>query len=263
MTLATLFDFPWEERRKLARWSDIATASAASAPRLFASGDWRAQRYQELLECGEYFTRLSNERAKAPPRDDLISMLAHSDATRDMDPMEYLGNLCLLIVAGNDTTRNSISGSVLALCQNPDQDRILREDPRNMIPAMVAETIRWQTPLAYMRRRATRDTKLRGKTIRAGEKVAMWYISGNRDGEVIPRPDDYWISRPRVRQHLSFGHGIHRCLGSSLAELQLTIIWEEIIARFPRIELADPPQRVASSFVHGYEHLPVMLPSRN
>ena len=260
--LAILFDVPPEDRRKLIRWSDIATASAASAPRLFASADWRAQRYRELLECGEYFSRFWNMR-KAAPGPDMISLLAHGEATRNMTPMEYLGNLSLLIVAANDTARNSISGSVLALHQNPGQDRGLRDNPRKMLPAMVAETIRWQTPLSYMRRRATRDVKLRGKTIRAGDKLAMWYISGNRDGDVITRPDDYWIARPRVRQHLSFGHGIHRCLGSSLAEMQLSILWEEIIRRFSRIEVTGPPRRVASSFVHGYEHLPVVIPARN
>ncbi len=263
MTLATLFDFPWQDRRKLTRWSDVATASAASASRLFAPGDWRAHRYRELAECLDYFTHLWNERANAPPRPDLISMLAHSDATRNMERMEYLGNLSLLIVAGNDTTRNSITASVLALSQNPDQDRRLRDDPAKMIPHMIAETIRWQTPLAYMRRRATRNIAFAGRTIREGDKIAMWYVSGNRDEDAIERPNDYWIGRPRVRQHLSFGSGIHRCLGSSLAELQLKIIWEEILARFPRIEVTGPPRRVASTFVRGYEHLPVVIPHRN
>jgi cytochrome P450 len=263
MTLATLFDFPWPDRRKLTRWSDVATASAASASRFFGPGDWRAHRYQELTECLDYFTRLWNERANAPPRPDLISMLAHSDATQNMERMEYLGNLSLLIVAGNDTTRNSITASVLALHQNPDQDRMLRADPVKMIPHMIAETIRWQTPLAYMRRRATRNIAFAGKTIREGDKIAMWYVSGNRDEDAIERPNDYWIGRPRVRQHLSVGSGIHRCLGSSLAELQLKIIWEEILARFPRIEVVGPPRRVASAFVRGYEHLPVVIPRRN
>ena len=128
---------------------------------------------------------------------------------------------------------------------------------------MVSETIRWQTPLAYMRRTALEDFELHGKTIKAGEKIAMWYVSGNRDEEVIERPNDYWIDRPRVRQHLSFGFGIHRCVGNRLAELQLKIIWEEILKRFPRIDVVGPPKRVYSSFVHGYEHLPVVIPTRN
>jgi cytochrome P450 len=259
MTLATLFDFPWEDRRKLTRWSDVATAPPDS--HLFEPGRGVEQRREELFECVGYFTRLWNERVNAPPKPDLISMLAHGEATRNMDRMEYLGNLVLLIVGGNDTTRNTITGSVLALSQNPEQERLLRADPA-LIPSMVSETIRWQTPLAYMRRTATRDVEIGGKTIRAGDKVAMWYVSGNRDERVIERPNDYWIERPRVRQHLSFGFGIHRCVGNRLAELQLKIIWEEILKRFPRIEVTGQPTYVYSSFVKGYEHLPVVIPER-
>jgi cytochrome P450 len=263
MTLATLFDFPWEDRRKLTRWSDVATAAPDSG--LFDSTDpeqANQQRRMELFECVDYFTRLWNERINAPPRPDLISMLAHGEATRNMDRMEYLGNLILLIVGGNDTTRNTISGSVLALHQNPDQEKKLRENP-DLIPSMVSETIRWQTPLAYMRRTATRDVEMHGKTIRKGDKVAMWYVSGNRDEEVIDRPNEYIIDRPRVRHHMSFGFGIHRCVGNRLAELQLKIIWEEILRRFPKIEVIGPPRRVYSSFVKGYERLPVVIPTRN
>ena len=263
MTLATLFDFPWEDRRKLTRWSDVATAAPNSG--LFSSNDpevAKAEGRAELFECVDYFMRLWNERVNAPPQPDLISMLAHGEATRNMDRMEYLGNLILLIVGGNDTTRNSITGSILALSQNPDQEALLRAD-HSMIPAMVSETIRWQTPLAYMRRTALQDVELGGKTIKKGDKVAMWYVSGNRDEEVIERPNDFWIERPRVRQHLSFGFGIHRCVGNRLAELQLKIIWEEILARFPKIEVMGPPRRVPSSFVKGYEYLPVIIPTRN
>ncbi len=263
MTLATLFDFPWEDRRKLTRWSDVATGAPDSG--LFESTDpelAEQQRRTELFECVEYFTRLWNERVNAPPQPDLISMLAHGESTRNMDRMEYLGNLILLIVGGNDTTRNSITGSVLALSQNPDQEKLLRAD-HSLIPSMVSETIRWQTPLAYMRRTALKDVELGGKTIKKGDKVAMWYVSGNRDEEVIERPNDYWIDRPRVRQHLSFGFGIHRCVGNRLGELQLKIIWEEILKRFPKIEVVGPPRRVPSSFVKGYEYLPVIIPARN
>ena len=262
MTLATLFDFPWEDRRRLTRWSDVATAAPDSG--VFSSPDpeiAEAERRAELYECVDYFMRLWNDRVNAPPAADLISMLAHGEATRDMDRMEYLGNLLLLIVGGNDTTRNTITGSVLALHENPDQDALLRANP-DLIPCMVSETIRWQTPLAYMRRRATRDFELGGKTIREGDKVVMWYVSGNRDEGVLERPDDFWIERPRVRQHLSFGFGIHRCVGNRLAELQLKIIWEEILKRFPKIEVVGPPRRVYSCFVKGYETLPVLIPTR-
>jgi cytochrome P450 len=257
--LATLFDFPWEDRRKLTRWSDIATAGPESP--LFVTDDPETERKTELFECVDYFTRLWNERVNAEPKGDLISMLAHGEATRNMDRMEYLGNLILLIVGGNDTTRNTMSGSVLAMHQNPQQLAKLHAD-HSLIPSMVAETIRWQTPLSHMRRTATHDVELGGKTIRKGEKVIMWYASGNRDEAVIENPNAYIIDRPRPRQHLSFGFGIHRCVGNRLAELQLTILWEEILARFPEIQVVDEPRRVPSSFVRGYERMNVMIPRR-
>lgn len=253
MTLATLFDFPWDDRRKLTRWSDVATANEESG--IIESQE---QRRAELYECLEYFTRLWNERVNAPPKGDLISMLAHGESTRNMDPMEYLGNLVLLIVGGNDTTRNTITGSVLALNQNPKEYDKLRAN-RALIPSMVSETIRWQTPLAHMRRNAKRDIELGGKKIKKGDKVVMWYVSGNRDETVIPDADSYIIDRPNVRHHLSFGYGIHRCVGNRLAELQLKIIWEEILKRFSFIEVVGEPKRVRSSFVKGYETLPVKI----
>jgi cytochrome P450 len=260
--LATLFDFPWEERRKLTRWSDVATAGPDSG--LFSSNDpeiAEQERKMELFECVDYFTRLWNERVNAPPKGDLISMLAHGEATRNMDRMEYLGNLILLIVGGNDTTRNTMTGSIVALNQFPDQYQKLRENPE-LIPSMVSETIRWQTPLAHMRRTVTQDTELGGKQLKKGDKVIMWYVSGNRDDEVIENPNAYIIDRERPRQHLSFGFGIHRCVGNRLAELQLKILWEEILKRFPAIQVTGEPKRVLSSFVKGYEHLSVVIPSR-
>jgi len=165
-----------------------------------------------------------------------------------------------LIVGGNDTTRNSISGSIVALNQNPDQYQKLRDHPE-LIPSMVSETIRWQTPLAHMRRTALADFEFRGKQIKAGDKVIMWYVSGNRDEEVIENPNAYIIDRERPRQHLSFGFGIHRCVGNRLAEMQLRVIWEEILQRFPRIDVMGEPTRVYSSFVKGYEYLPVRIPA--
>ena len=258
--LATLFDFPFAERRKLTRWSDVATA----APMPGGLIETEEERRAELLECAEYFIGLWNERVNArEPGNDLISMLAHGESTRNMDKMEYLGNLILLIVGGNDTTRNSISGGLLALNQFPDQYAKLQADP-SVIPNMVAEIIRWQTPLAYMRRTALQDVELGGKTIRKGDKVAMWYVSGNRDETVIENPNELVIDRDRARQHLSFGFGIHRCVGNRLAEMQLRITWEEILKRWPdqRIEVLQEPRRVHSSFVKGYEELMVALPKR-
>jgi cytochrome P450 len=251
--LATLFDFPWEDRRKLTRWSDVATAVPGTG-----IVDTEEAKRAELLECVNYFLRLWNERVNAAPGNDLISMLAHGEATRHMDQMEYLGNLILLIVGGNDTTRNSLSGGVLALNESPGEYEKLRNNA-DLIVTMVPEIIRWQTPLAYMRRTALCDTEFGGKKIRQGDKVAMWYVSGNRDPEAIDNPDAFIIDRARPRQHLSFGFGIHRCVGNRLAEMQLRIVWEEILKRFSMVEVVGEPERVFSSFVKGYSDLPVRL----
>ena len=251
--LATLFDFPFEDRYKLTRWSDVATAAPGAG-----IVESMQQRRDELMECLAYFTRLWNERVNAPPGNDLISMLAHGAETRHMEPMEFLGNLILLIVGGNDTTRNSISGGVLALNQNPKEYQKLRDNPV-LIAKMVPEIIRWQTPLAYMRRTAAVDTELAGKQIKAGDKVLMWYVSGNRDEAVIDNPNDFIIDRPNARHHLSFGFGIHRCMGNRLAEMQLRVLWEEIMKRFRMIEVVGEPVRTLSSFVKGYTELPVQV----
>ena len=253
--LATLFDFPFEERRKLTRWSDVATASPDSG--IIDSED---QRREELIQCLTEFTELFRQRQQTPGDNDLITMLAHGESTKDLldRPLEYLGNLILLIVGGNDTTRNSISGGVLALNQFPSEYQKLKDNP-SLIPNMVPEIIRWQTPLAHMRRRALVDTELGGQKIKAGDKVVMWYVSGNRDDEVIESPNDFIIDRPKARQHLSFGFGIHRCMGNRLGEMQLRIIWEEILKRFEHIEVTGEPTRSYSTFVKGYTHLPVIL----
>jgi len=252
--LAVLFDFPWEERRKLTRWSDIAT----TIPGPGGLVETEDARQAELMECASYFARLWKERIDQPPKSDLLSMMAHGEATRDIDPKNFLGNLILLIVGGNDTTRNTMSGSIYVLSKYPDQYRKLRDNPA-LIDSFVPEVIRWQTPLAHMRRTALEDLEFRGKRIRKGDKVVMWYVSGNRDEDAIDRPYDFIIDRTRPRQHLSFGFGIHRCVGLRLAELQLKIIWEEILRRFDNIEVVGEPRRVYSSFVKGYETLPVRI----
>ena len=254
--LATLFDFPQDERRKLTRWSDVSTAIPGSG-----IIDSEQQRQTELLECLTRFTALWNERVNAQPTGDLISLMAHAEATRHQTPMEYLGNLVLLIVGGNDTTRNSITGGLLALNTFPDQYTKLLANP-GLVPNMVPEIIRWQTPLAHMRRTATRDVTFGGQDIRQGDRVVMWYVSGNRDEDAIERPNAFDIERARPRKHLSFGFGIHRCLGERLAELQLRVMWEEILARFGRIEVVEEPKRVYSSFVKGYERMLVRVSGR-
>ncbi len=253
MMLATLFDFPFADRRKLTRWSDVATGR--SNPDIVTSEEqWRG----ELMECLGYFTGLWNERVNAEPRGDLISMLAHGEHTRNMTPQEYLGNLILLIVGGNDTTRNSMTGGVYAMNKWPENWEKLKANPE-LVPSAVSEIIRWQTPLAHMRRTALEDFELNGKTIRKGEKVLMWYASGNRDETQYTNADKLWIERPMVRRHLSFGFGIHRCVGNRLAELQLQVLWEEILKRFDKIEVLEEPERVPSAFVKGYTKMMVKV----
>ncbi|HEY5106740.1 MAG TPA: cytochrome P450 [Caulobacteraceae bacterium] len=256
MTLATLFGFPFEERRKLTMWSDTMTTAPGHGP-------WNTyeERRNLLADCRAYFVRLWKERVNAEPAGDLISMLAHGPDTRNFSMDQYFSNVTLLIIGGNDTTRNTISGSIFALNRNPDQYAKLRANPE-LIPSMVSETIRWQTPLAHMARVATQDFEFRGKTIRKGDRVVMWYVSGNRDEEVIADPYAYIIDRERPRTHLGFGFGIHRCVGNRLAELQLTVIWEEIIKRFPEIRLLEEPQRSYSIFIKGYEQMQVLIPTR-
>jgi cytochrome P450 len=256
--LATLFDFPWEDRHLLTYWSDVATVDFKSGGPI----DTQEKRMAELGKCLAYFTKLWNERVNKDPGSDLISMLAHNPATRNMPPIEYLGNLILLIVGGNDTTRNSITGGLNFLNQNPGEYQKLRENPA-IIPNMVSEIIRYQTPLSHMRRNATMDTELGGKQIKKGDKVIMWYLSGNRDEEAIENANSFIIDRPKARQHLAFGFGIHRCVGNRLAEMQLKIMWEEILKRYSQIDVIGEPKLVFSNFVHGYSSLPVIIEGRN
>jgi cytochrome P450 len=251
--LATLFDIPQEDRLKLIHWSD--TVQQLGDPELFETPE---EGFQVLFECLAYFTEYYEARKKEEPKFDLISMMAHNPSTNNMSPQELLGNIILLIVGGNDTTRNSISGGVLALNKNPDQYEKLLQNP-GLIPKMVPEIIRWQTPLAHMARTATQDTELRGKQIKKGDRVVMWYISGNRDEDYIENADQFIIDRPNPRAHTAFGYGIHRCVGNRLAEMQLRVMWEEINKRFGKVEVTGEPELVMSNFVHGIKDLPVTL----
>ncbi|MGE0769759.1 MAG: cytochrome P450 [Hyphomicrobiaceae bacterium] len=255
MMLATLFDFPFHERRKLTYWSDVAICNVNSPDAPVRSED---ERFAELVRMAEAFKGLWAERAAQGPKLDLISMMAHGPSTKDMPQMEFIGNLALLIVGGNDTTRNSMSGGLLALAQNPGEWAKLRADPA-LVPSLVAETIRYQTPVIHMRRTATRDTELAGQSIRSGDKVVMWYVSGNRDERTIDQPDAFIVDRARPRQHLSYGAGIHRCVGDRLADLQLRILWEEILKRDLDIEVVGPPVRLYSNFIRGIRELPVRI----
>lgn len=254
--LATLFDFPYEDRRKLVYWSDITT----NVPQVTGIEIDMEERQAGLQECALTFYQLWQERAAAEPKFDLISMLAHGESTKDLisDPMKLLGNIILLIVGGNDTTRNSISGGVIALNEYPDEYQKLRDDVV-LIPNMVSEMIRWQTPVIHMRRTALKDFDLNGKDIKKGDKVIMWYLSGNRDESVFPDADRLIIDRENARQHVSFGFGVHRCMGNRLAEMQLRVLWEEIQNRFRKVEIVGEIKRLPNNFIRGISDVPVVL----
>ena len=253
MMLATLFDFPFEDRHKLTRWSDVTTAEADSP--IVGSQE---QRISELMECLAYFKRLKQERKDGPANFDLVTMLAQDSVTADQPDTHFLGNLMLLIVGGNDTTRNTMSASINAFHKFPEQLDILKARPE-LLDNMISEVVRWQTPLSHMRRTAMVDTHIGDQRIKKGDKVVMWYYSGNRDESVFDNSDELDITRQNSRNSLSFGFGLHRCLGMRLAEMQMRVLWQEILKRWQRIEIVGEVKRVESNFVNGYSKMPVRI----
>ncbi len=249
--LAILFDFPWEDRHMLTFWSDWAGDTE-----LVLARDLDLQRREILHEMAAYFQMLWAKKAQEEPGPDLISMMIHSDAMNQMEPLEFMGNLVLLIVGGNDTTRNTMSGIIHSLDRFPDQRELFETQP-DLIPNAVQEMIRFQTPLAHMRRTATQDTELFGERIAKGDKMVLWYLSANRDTDVFSEPDRLDIARDNARRHLAFGYGIHRCVGARLAELQLRILLEEMHARRMRVRVTGDVERVRANFVHGFRKMDV------
>jgi cytochrome P450 len=255
MMLATLFDYPPEGRRALIRWSEIAICDINAPDAPVRSEE---ERFAELVKFAEHMNGLWEERARRPPSFDIISILAHSERMSRMSLRERMGILILFLVGGNDTTRNSMSGGVWGLSRFPEELAKVRAD-RRLVPGLVPEIIRWQTPVIHMRRTALADAEIGGKTIKKGDKVVVWYISGNRDEEAISDPNRLIADRPRPREHVAFGFGIHRCLGNRLAELQLRILWEEILKRELEIEVLDKPVYAYSNFLRSIRSLPVRL----
>jgi cytochrome P450 len=258
MTLATLFDYPQEKRRQLTRWSDVITTPAGPG----MPTETQEEHDQEVRDFYVTMSELVKHRRSDEPRMDFMSLMAHSPHSTNFTEAELFGDSVVLLVGGNDTTRNTITGSVYLLAKNPEENAKLRANPK-LIPSMVSETIRYQTPLTHMARRTTRDVEIKGKVIPKGDRVVMWYVSGNRDEAKVADADSYVIDRKNPRQHLSFGFGIHRCLGNKLAELQLRIIWEEMLARFPEITVVGEPSRSRHHFIKGYESMTVVIPRRN
>ncbi len=251
--LAKLFDFPWEDRHNLTRWSDVL-----GDVEIFETLEGRQFRLQNAFEMGAAFKQLWDRKAAGPPSNDLISVMLNSDAMSHMSEGEFMGNLILLIVGGNDTTRNSMSAYAYGLAQFPEEQAKLEADP-SLIPNAVSEILRWQTPLAHMRRTCMEDTEIDGQLIKKGDKLALWYLSANRDESVFPDGDKIIVDRENARRHLSFGYGIHRCVGARVAELQLHTLLEEMAKRRLRVKVLAEPERVHACFVHGYRKLMVEL----
>jgi cytochrome P450 len=251
--IAIMFDFPWDQRRDLKLWSDMASDVSPDLT------DEKQQMFQaEMGRMLERFDALLEAKRAQPPSDDLLSRMIHSEAMGNLTPIERIANLALLVVAGNDTTRNSMSGFIDAINLYPEQLEKLRADP-SLIPNATQEIIRWQSPVTHMRRTTLADIKLGDQQLKKGDKVVMWYISANRDESVFADADQFDVTRDNARRHIGFGHGVHRCVGARLAETQLSIFIEEILKRNIKIEQVGTPSRMASPFLHGFTEMPVRI----
>ena len=257
MTLATLFNYPQERRRELTFWSDVMTATPGPGE-VVETAEEANQARQNFYAT---IAKMYQERGAAEPGQDFMSLMAHSPQSKDFTLPEVLGDSIILLVGGNDTTRNTLTGSVYAMDRFPEQNEKVRANPK-LIPNMVSETIRWQTPLTHMMRKANEDVEVGGKLIKKGDAIALWYVSGNRDDSKLDRPNEYIVDRKNPRQHLSFGFGVHRCLGNRLGELQLRLAWEEILKRFPEVKVVGEPVRAHNNFAKGYDSMTVIIPSR-
>ena len=250
--LAELLGIPQADRLKLFDWSNSMIAE--DDPELRKGCEETAADVGAMIE---YSGRLWEERV-ANPGSDLISMLIHPDADGEvMSKERYLGTFILLLAAGNETTRNSISGGLITLAQFPEQRQRLADNPA-LYGTAAAEIVRYVSPIMHMRRTAIADSVVRGKTIRRGDKVIMWYVSANRDEQIFTDPFSFDLTRAEATQ-LGFGVGQHFCLGARLAELQLRIFFTEFLRRYPNAEPSGPIRRMRSNFVAGIKEMPVRL----
>lgn len=248
--IAELLGVPHEDRHELFNWSN----------RLIGFDDPEFQTSLEdaraaAFEVWQYANKLASERA-GKKGDDLVSVLMNAEIEGErLTEMEFDSFFLLLAVAGNETTRNLISGGMLALMEHPEQRKRLLDDP-SLVPSAVEEMLRWVTPVMYFRRTATRDTEVRGQKIREGDKVCIYYTSANRDEAVFKDSMRFDVGRT-PNEHLAFGGGEHFCLGASLARLEIRVMFEELLRRMPDLELAKPPRRLRSNFINGYKELRV------
>jgi cholest-4-en-3-one 26-monooxygenase len=252
--IAEMLGVPHEDRHKVFEWSNRMIGSEDPEYSVSAEEVQAAQ-----IEMFMYANELAKER-RENPRDDIVTALLNAEVDGDrLSEMDFNLFFLLLAVAGNETTRNSISHGVRAFCEHPDQYRKLVADP-SLAKSATEEVVRWASPVMYFRRNVTRDTELRGQRIRAGDKVSIWYISANRDEEVFDDPFRFDITR-HPNEHVGFGGGgPHHCLGANLARMEITVLLEEMARRIPTIELVDEPEPLRSNFIAGIKHMRVKFP---
>jgi cholest-4-en-3-one 26-monooxygenase len=250
--IAELIGVPSEDRHKIFEWSNRMVGS--EDPEYIVSDE---EVFNAQVEMFMYAQQLAEQR-RAAPADDIITALLSAEVDGEsLSDMDFNLFFLLLSVAGNETTRNAIAHGMNAFLENPDQYELLASDPDRHLPGAVEEILRWATPVLYFRRNCTRDTVVGGQTIRAGDKISLWYISANRDEDVFTDPFRFDIERD-PNTHIAFGGGgPHFCLGAQLARLEIRLLFEELTKRYPRIEAVGPPDRLRSNFIGGIKHLPV------
>ncbi|HEX8803137.1 MAG TPA: cytochrome P450, partial [Acidimicrobiales bacterium] len=252
--IAELLGVPREDRHKIFDWSNRMIGSEDPEYAVAADRVLEAQ-----IEMFTYAQQLADER-RAEPRDDIVSTLLEAEIDGDtLSELDFNMFFMLLSVAGNETTRNAIAHGMNAFLEHPDQYALLAADPDTHLAGATEEILRWASPVMFFRRNATRDVQVRDQTIRAGDKISLWYISGNRDEDVFDEPFRFDITRD-PNPHIAFGGGgPHFCLGAQLARLEIRVLFDELVRRAPRVEALGEPDRLRSNFIGGIKHLPVRL----